>query len=233
MPETFDAQTRQCLDNVKAIVETAGLTMEHVVYTQVYLAAIANFDAMDRVYRTYFPRNPPARVVLGVARMPTDTPVEINAIVVRDLKAKRPVFEGNAAAPAAVVAGDRIFLSGIGSDQVQSALDRAESVLKLAGSDLGRAVQQVAGVGVLNTHFQAHVEQLRRRLGVGAGKGDLARHDRGVRRWNPRRVPREPSLARSAAPRSTRGPPCAGNNPTDVRERGRDDAPFRHRCARA
>ena len=49
-----------------------GLTMEHVVYSQVYLDDMANYDAMDRVWREYFPKAPPARSVLGVYRMPTD-----------------------------------------------------------------------------------------------------------------------------------------------------------------
>ena len=50
----FEAQTRQVLDNVKAVVEAAGLTMEHVVYTHVYLRDMARYDDMNRVYGGYF-----------------------------------------------------------------------------------------------------------------------------------------------------------------------------------
>ena len=66
MPATFEEQVAQCLENMKMIVETAGLTMEHVVYTHVYLENMSNYDAMNRVYARYFPRNPPARATLGV-----------------------------------------------------------------------------------------------------------------------------------------------------------------------
>ena len=69
-PATFDAQVRQALDNVKAIVESAGLTMEHVVYTQVYLEDISKYGEMNKVFAEYFAKTPPARAVLGVARIP-------------------------------------------------------------------------------------------------------------------------------------------------------------------
>ena len=69
-PATFDAEVRQALDNVKAIVESAGLTMEHVVYTQVYLEDISKYDEMNRVFAEYFAKTPPARAVLGVAGVP-------------------------------------------------------------------------------------------------------------------------------------------------------------------
>ena len=70
MPATFEAQAQQTLNNVKAVVEAAGLTLDHVVYTHVYLEDITNAAALDRVYARYFPnicqrrddrRRPPAR----------------------------------------------------------------------------------------------------------------------------------------------------------------------------
>ena len=66
LPATIEGQVRQTLQNVKAIVEAAGLTMEHVVYSQVYLDNIAHYDAMDRVWKEVFSKAPPARAVLGV-----------------------------------------------------------------------------------------------------------------------------------------------------------------------
>src|SRR5256886_6062290 len=50
MPPSFDEQVTQCLENVKTIVEAAGLTMEHVVYTQVYLDNRANYEAMSSAF---------------------------------------------------------------------------------------------------------------------------------------------------------------------------------------
>ena len=139
IPATFDAQARLTLDNVKSIVEAAGLTMEHVVYTQVYLTDLANLAAFDRVWAGYFAKNPPARATLGVARMPVSTPVEVTAVAIRDLAAKESI-------DGAVVTHDRVFLSGIlgrGADaaaQVEDALTRAEGVLRRAGASLAHLV---------------------------------------------------------------------------------------------
>src|SRR5271165_7616606 len=58
-PSTFSAQVRQALDNLKAIVESAGMTMEHVVYTQVYLQDISQYGEMNKVFAEYFTKTPP------------------------------------------------------------------------------------------------------------------------------------------------------------------------------
>lgn len=115
-PASFEAAVRQALDNVKAIVEAAGLTMEHVVYTQIYLADTANYPALTAVLGQYFPRNPPARATLGVNHMPTDTPVEINAVAFRDLARKRAIvpagFPERAGVSPGMLAGNRLYISG-------------------------------------------------------------------------------------------------------------------------
>lgn len=84
LPSTIDAEVQQTLRNVKSIVEAAGLTMEHVVYSQVYLTNMAHYEALDRGWREAFPKSPPARAVVGVYKLPTDISVEINAIAFRD-----------------------------------------------------------------------------------------------------------------------------------------------------
>ena len=70
VPSAPDAQFRQALDNVKAVVESAGLTLENVVYVQVYLTDIGSYPEMNRVFGEYFPKTPPARAVLGVYALP-------------------------------------------------------------------------------------------------------------------------------------------------------------------
>lgn len=151
LPGAVEAQVRQTLDNVKGIVEAAGLTMEHVVYSQVYLHDMAAYDQMDRIWREYFPKAPPARAVLGVYRMPTDTPVEINAVAIRELSRKRlivpPASPRDISWTPGVMAGDRLYLSGFfGADaagrvpdsvdaQVQLALDNMRQTLAAAGLD--------------------------------------------------------------------------------------------------
>ncbi|MFB6138316.1 MAG: Rid family detoxifying hydrolase, partial [Halobacteriaceae archaeon] len=59
--EPIDVQTRQCLENVSAILEEEGLSTEAVLKTTVYLADIDDFEAMNEAYAEYFLDNPPAR----------------------------------------------------------------------------------------------------------------------------------------------------------------------------
>lgn len=156
-PATLEEQIAQCLENIKTIVEAAGLTMEHVVYTHVYLDNPANYDAMNRVYARYFPRNPPARATVGVHHMPTDTPVEITAVAVTDLARKKPVvpedFKISVPVSPGMIAGDRLYISGAPgvelatgkipaepADQVHLALDHFHRILTAAGMDYRNVV---------------------------------------------------------------------------------------------
>ena len=76
-------QTRQSLLNVQAILAAAGLTLENVVKTTVFLKDMNDFAAMNEVYATFFPSNPPARSAVQVGKLPRDAMVEIEAIAVR------------------------------------------------------------------------------------------------------------------------------------------------------
>lgn len=137
VPVGVAAQAKQCLENVKAIVEAGGLTLEHVVHMQLYLERLSDLPEVERVYASYFPNNPPARVVLGTAKMPTDTPIEMTVVAVRDLKAKR-VLKLKSLSPlghasAAIAVGNRIYLSGLyGATPaaVQQKLQRALAEVK-------------------------------------------------------------------------------------------------------
>ena len=91
VPSAPDAQVRQALDNVKAVVEAAGLTIENVVYIQVYLTDIGSYREMNQVFGEYFPKTPPARAVLGVYALPYP-PVQINAVAVRNLDGRKAVY---------------------------------------------------------------------------------------------------------------------------------------------
>ena len=82
--EGIEAQTRQSLTNVKAIVESAGLTMDDVVKTTVFLSDMNNFAAMNSVYAEFFSQGKyPARSAVEVARLPKDALVEIEVIAAR------------------------------------------------------------------------------------------------------------------------------------------------------
>ena len=73
-------QARQVLDNVGAILTTAGLTMTDVVRTTVFLADMNDLAAMNQVYGTYFSEPYPARATVQVARLPRDVRIEIEVI---------------------------------------------------------------------------------------------------------------------------------------------------------
>lgn len=77
-------QTRQSLLNVQAVLAEAGLTMDNIIKTTVFLSDMNNFGAMNEVYATFFSEgNYPARSAVEVARLPKDALVEIEVIAVR------------------------------------------------------------------------------------------------------------------------------------------------------
>jgi len=134
MPADPEEQTRQTLANAKAIIEAAGLTMRHVVYGQVYLSDMKSYPAMDRVWSQTFPSDPPARAVLGVARMPTETPVEITLVAVRDLAARRTL------APGIVAAADRVYIGAIEGASTEPVMETLAKSLRAAGLDTAHMV---------------------------------------------------------------------------------------------
>ena len=77
----IDGQTRQVLENIKAVVEFSGGAMSNIVKTTVYLTSLLDFDMMNEVYAEYFPFRSPARSTVEVAALPKDSLVEIDAIV--------------------------------------------------------------------------------------------------------------------------------------------------------
>jgi reactive intermediate/imine deaminase len=76
------AQTKQALENIKALVEEAGGSLNDVAQTTVYLTDFANGAGMNEVYRTYFPVDPPARATVRVDLGHPDFLIEIQATAV-------------------------------------------------------------------------------------------------------------------------------------------------------
>lgn len=76
-------QTVQVLENLKAVLAAVGLTLGHVVKTTVFLADLADFQEMNRVYAEFFPEQPPARSTIQVAGLPKGAAVEIEAVALR------------------------------------------------------------------------------------------------------------------------------------------------------
>jgi 2-iminobutanoate/2-iminopropanoate deaminase len=73
-------QTERIMQNLKAIVEAAGSSLDKAVRLGVFLKDMNDFTAMNEVYARYFPANPPARTTVEVARLPRDFKVEIDLI---------------------------------------------------------------------------------------------------------------------------------------------------------
>jgi 2-iminobutanoate/2-iminopropanoate deaminase len=74
------AQTHRVFKNLKAVLEAAGATLDHVVRTTVYVADMNDFAAINEVYGTYFSSPAPARATIQAARLPKDARVEIDLI---------------------------------------------------------------------------------------------------------------------------------------------------------
>lgn len=81
--ESIEAQTRQSLENIKAILAASGLGMDAVIKTTVLLADINDFAAMNAVYAEYFTGVCPARAAFQVAALPKAARVEIEAVAVK------------------------------------------------------------------------------------------------------------------------------------------------------
>ena len=73
-------QTERTLENVKAILQATGSSLDRVVKVGVFLKDMNDFTAMNEVYALYFPANPPARTTVEVARLPRDFLVEMDVI---------------------------------------------------------------------------------------------------------------------------------------------------------
>lgn len=63
---TVETETRRVLENLKIVLESAGSSLDKVVKTTVFLTDLNHFEDMNRVYREYFPKDPPARATVGV-----------------------------------------------------------------------------------------------------------------------------------------------------------------------
>ncbi|AJS61056.1 RidA family protein [Paenibacillus sp. IHBB 10380] len=82
--EGVQEQTRQSLNNVKAILEAAGAEMGQIIKTTVFLKDMNDFVAMNEVYSSFFSEPYPARSAVEVARLPKDALVEIEVIVLKN-----------------------------------------------------------------------------------------------------------------------------------------------------
>lgn len=146
------AQTRQTLDNIAAVLKAAGADLSRAAAVTVYLRNASDFQAMNEVYRTCWPADPPARTTVVAGLVAPEALVEISMIAIRP-GAERTVIhpEGWARSPNpysyGIKSGDTLFLAGLVSrnnrtdtvvegdikTQVKAALDSAGEILAAAG----------------------------------------------------------------------------------------------------
>lgn len=81
MPADIEAQTETALNNLKAVAEKAGASLESVLKTTVFMTDLSLFSRMNEVYGRFFPKNPPARSTVEVRALPKGAAVEIEAVI--------------------------------------------------------------------------------------------------------------------------------------------------------
>jgi 2-iminobutanoate/2-iminopropanoate deaminase len=82
MQGSLEIETRQVMANIKAVLESRGLTFANVVKSSIFLLDMNDFAEVNKIYGEYFPTEPPARETVQVARLPKDARVEISVIAV-------------------------------------------------------------------------------------------------------------------------------------------------------
>lgn len=82
MPGEIEEETELTIKNLEAILQAAGLTLQDVVKTTVYLADLSHFARMNKVYERFFSAGKPARACVQVAALPKGAKVEIDAIAI-------------------------------------------------------------------------------------------------------------------------------------------------------
>ena len=79
--DSLESQANQVFENLRAIIQEAGTSFEHVLKLTIYLTDLENFAAVNKVMENYFSEPYPARATVEVSRLPKDVEVEIDAIV--------------------------------------------------------------------------------------------------------------------------------------------------------
>ncbi len=81
--QNIESETRQVMENLKAVLRAASLDFSQVVKSSIFVKDLQDFGKINEVYGSYFKENPPARETVEVARLPKDVHVEISMIAVR------------------------------------------------------------------------------------------------------------------------------------------------------
>jgi 2-iminobutanoate/2-iminopropanoate deaminase len=126
VPGDMGAQTKTILDNATALLKTAGVGLDQVVQSRVYVTDDALFTAMNDAYRPFFKEAPPARATAVSGLLGSDYLVEITLVATRGKKEViGPVVSPSLPLSSAIRAGNRVFLSGVLGNTDQNIGDAA------------------------------------------------------------------------------------------------------------
>ena len=175
----FPEKVENCLNEIRKTLKVAGLDMQHVVKSFVYLEDPDQFPEFNKQYAKIFPNDPPARTTLGVPQVPGESRVEITCIAYSDLAEKKRIGDPPAGFPYSpgILAGDTLYVSGKGDqlaggghpatfeEQVRQAMRNVETTLKQAGMDFKNVVMshvfldKYDNLEVANKVYQEFVEK--------------------------------------------------------------------------
>ncbi|MES2221490.1 MAG: RidA family protein [Acidobacteriota bacterium] len=158
VPKNFENEVRQALDNVQGVLHAAGMDFGNVVWMNIYLTHISDTGEMNQVYWKMIGSDPPARTVLGVARLPNGGNIEINCIAVSSAARRRVIHpegwpQGPHTDPAGIQADDVLYMSAQAgtnpmtgqvpddyAGEVKQALDNVATVAKAANMTLANVI---------------------------------------------------------------------------------------------
>jgi reactive intermediate/imine deaminase len=117
LPDGIEAQVRQALENVRAVLRSEGLDLSHVVSSNVFLSDARNFQAMNEVYRTYFPSDPPTRATVEADLPVPGALVQLTMVAARREVSRRVITPGGMQRPGlpyswGILAGNTLFIAG-------------------------------------------------------------------------------------------------------------------------
>jgi 2-iminobutanoate/2-iminopropanoate deaminase len=152
--EDTAGKVKNCLGEVRKTLKMAGMDMNNVVQTYIYLEDHDQYAEVNKHYAEFFPSDPPSRTTLGVAQVPGDSRLEITCVAYSDLAAKKRIGDPPPNLPFSpgILAGDTLYVSGKGDqladgghpatfdEQLRQAMRNVEAVLKLAGLDFRHVV---------------------------------------------------------------------------------------------
>jgi 2-iminobutanoate/2-iminopropanoate deaminase len=152
--EEFPAKVKNCLGEIEKTLKAAGLGLEHVVKSFVYLEDHDKYDDLNKYYGEFFKNVPPARTTLGVAQVPGESRLEITCIAYADLAERKQIGKPPMGRPYSpgILAGDTLYVSGKGDqqpdgshpatfeEQVRQCMRNVEATLKEAGLDFRHVV---------------------------------------------------------------------------------------------